>query len=513
MQPRYPLPAVDPTRNIILDLKPKQAAAWLKKLPLSNPAEAAEQLSEYLADANRIRLGHDIRARLAETLAPAVEDCVTALREQYLNAALPLPPRLRHNPLLAQQVLREMATTYKILISERAGKTLQLGKKLMPLYLQQLLASTQQIIEISYETHENVPAGAWMDMHQTFKYAMHKGLEGSIPENSPKMFSLEQIYKSSLLLALSDPFHFPPKETAWAKDIIARFGSLAVLYPAEDEQGHAGTFVIDVNTDAPPKPLAWKKQPTDPQWDLILNTTKLAKHLAMLSSHLRSESDADKLGLPAAASDPEYAVMLRRLKLNWGASVMRQSQRRRNHKGREIDVAFGLRTVSQLISPSSPGRYASPVAPPGEHVTAVHRCRILDDSMGGIALHRQGPNLPPIKVGDLAGVRQENGVWSVGLVRWFRVPREGELFIGVQLLAPKAVAVQLRRSRTGKQWPGLLVQASPVLRQSAMLLTAPGTLEPDHQVEVLSATGSMSVRVDKRLEYTPSVEVFRITLA
>ncbi len=513
MQPRYVLPAVDVARTINLDIKPKQAAAWLKKLPLSNPIEAAEELAEYLATANRAKIGHDIRARLAETLAPAAEDCVNALREQYLSAALPLAQRLRQNPQLAQRLLMELSTTYKILVSEWAGKTFHLGKKLLPYYLQQVLSCMQQIIQISYETHENIPAGAWVDLHQTYKYALHKGLAESIPENSRKMLSLEQIYKSTLLLALADPFHFPPRELDWAKDIITRFGILAVLFPAAEAQGQSGTFIIDVNTDSPPKPLAWEKHPTDPHWDLMLNTTKLAKHLAMLATHLRGQEDAEKLGLPAAASDPEYAVMLRRLKLNWGASVQRQSQRRRNQHGKEIDVAFGLRTVGQLISPSAPSRFDAPAVPAGEHPTAVIRCRTLDDSMGGVALHRSGANLPPVKVGDLAGVRQGNGGWSVGLVRWFRVPQEGDLFIGIQLLAPKAVAVQLRRSKTGKQWPGLLVQASPVLRQTSMLLTAPGTLEQEQQIEVLSSSGGMSVRVGKRLEYTPSVEVFRITVA
>jgi len=101
----------------------------------------------------------------------------------------------------------------------------------------------------------------------------------------------------------------------------------------------------------------------------------------------------------------------------------------------------------------------------------------------------------------------------VGLVRWFRVPKEGELFFGIQLLAPRAHAVHVRRNDTGKQYPSLLLHASPTLKQSAMLLAPPGSIEPDSPIDVRSNAGQVYIRVVKRLEYTPNVEVFRITVA
>lgn len=141
------------------------------------------------------------------------------------------------------------------------------------------------------------------------------------------------------------------------------------------------------------------------------------------------------------------------------------------------------------------------------------RCTTVEDSMGGLALRKSGAISAQVKVGDLVGIRQDNGSWSVGLVRWFRVPKEGELFFGIQLLAPKAHSVQVRRTDTGKQYPSLLLQASPTLKQSAMLLAPPGSIEPEAPIDVRSNAGEIAIRVEKRLECTPNVEVFRISVA
>ncbi len=510
MQPRYVLPAVSSASNINLDLKPKQVGAWLQRLPLSNPLEAAEELSDYLAAANRAKMGHEARAKLAEILSPAVEETVSALREQYSSAPLPLHTRLRPNPEFAHRLLLELATTYKILILGWLGKTFHIGKSVLPKYIQQLLLCLQQVLEISFETHENVPKGTWVDLHQTYNFALRDGLAEVIPEDSKVMASPEQIYKGILLMDLADPYRFPQIELPWAKDIIARFSNLATLYPAEEASGHAGIFIIEVNTDSGPKPLAWEQHPTNPRWDLMLNTTDLAKHLAMLSTHVKGKEDPERLGLPAAARDPEYAVMLRRLKLSWGASMQRQSQRRHHQRGKEFEIGFGLRTVYQLIGPVTGDRIV--VSNPAESAPLVMRCKTVDDSMGGLALHKSGTVNIQVKVGDLVGIHQDNGSWSVGLVRWFRVPKAGELYFGIQLLAPKAHAVQVRRIDNGKQYPGLLLQASTTLKQSAMLLSSPASLEPDQAIEVRSNSGNISIRVDKRLEYTPNVEVFRISV-
>lgn len=515
MQPKYNLPDIDAARNINLETKPKQVAAWLKRVPLSNPVEAAEEMADYLTAANRAKIAHDHRAKVAELLAPAVDETVNALRQQYVAAALPLPPRLRRNRQLAHRLLMEMAALYKLLISEWLGKTFKLGRTPLPGYMLQLLLNLQTVLEISFETYENVPPGVWVDAHQTYNHALRNGMQDVIPEGSPRAMSLEQVYKTILLTALADPYHFPHIELPWAKDIIARFSNLALLFPAEDQKGKSGLFIVEVNTDSPPRPLVWDSHPTNPRWDLMLNTTEMVKHLAMLSTHVKGREDPEKLGLPTAARDPAYAGMLRRLKLNWGATSQRQSQRRKMQSGgKTMEVALGLRTIHQHLLPNAAARSAMTQGQQEAAQTSpIFQCETVNDSMGGLALRKIDAHALQIKVGELASVRQGNGNWSVGLVRWFRLPEGKDLFFGVQLLAPKCIAVQVGRQGASKPWPGLLVQASSALKQSAMLITSPGSVQPEQTLTLRSVDGTMTVRTDKQLEYTPSVEIYRISLA
>jgi hypothetical protein len=299
MLPRYVLPARESGRNINLETKPKQVEAWLTRLPLSNPSEAAEEMADYLATLNSLDLAHDSRAKVVDRLAPIVEDLVASLYEQYGTVQPPLPPKQHRNAALAQRLLRGMADSYKILLVNWLKRRFHLfGGNPTPLYLQRILLALQAMLEISFETHDPMPEGVWVDLHQTYNYALRNGMKDVIPEGGAKMLSLEQIYKSILLMALADPYHFPQIELPWAKDIIARFSNLASIFPAEEKtKGQAGLFVVEVNTDAPPKPISRESHPMNPRWDLILNTTELAKHLALISSHIKSREDPERIGL------------------------------------------------------------------------------------------------------------------------------------------------------------------------------------------------------------------------
>lgn len=511
MLPRYVLPARDSGRNINLETKPKQVDAWITRLPLSNPTEAAEEMADYLTTLGTLELSHDNRAKVIERVAPIVEDLAVSLFEQYGMVQLPLPPKQHRNATLAQRLLRAMADNYKILLLDWLKRRFHLfGGDPTPLYLQRILLALQATLEISFETHEPTPGGVWVDLHQTYNYALRNGLKDVIPQDGAKMLSLEQIYKATLLMALADPYHFPQVELPWARDIIARFANLASVFPAEETvQGQAGLFVVEVNTDAPPKPIAREAHPMNPRWDLILNTTELAKHLALISTHIKGREDPERIGLPEAARDPAYPAMLRRLRLNWGASVQRTSQRRRHQDGKEFDVCLGLRALHQLINPAAYSDTIHYGLSINEPAPVIVHCKTLNDSMGGLSLSKSGAGSMQIRVGEAVGVRQGGGNWSIGLVRWFRVPRQGEISFGVQLLAPRSLAIQLRRMDNGRQWPGLLLHPNAASQQSPMLMAQPGCFIPDSGAEIRTPKGNQPVRIDKRLESTPSVELFR----
>jgi hypothetical protein len=511
MQPRYVLPTRDASREISLETKPKQVEAWLANLPLSTPASAAEELLDYLSKLNGLELSHDARIKVVDRLGTVLEDVVASLYEQYGSVPLPLPPKQQRHAELAQRLLLEMAMAYKILLLEWLKRRFHLfGGDPVPLYLQRILLALQAVTEVSFETHKPIPEGVWMDLHQTYSHALRNGLKDVIPEGGSKMLSLEHIYKGTLLMALADPYHFPQAELPWAKDVIARFSNLATLFPAEETtQGQAGLFIVDIGTDDTPKPLAREGHPMTPRWDLVLNTSALAKHLALVSTHLNTAEDRAKLGLPDAAVDPAYASMLKRLRLNWGASIHRQSQRRRHQQGKEVEVCIGFKAMHRLLSPTGMTETIHYGFVDNDPAPVVIKCRTINDSMGGLAVSKTSSNTMQIRVGDIAGVRQTPGGWGLGVIRWFRVPKKGEVSFGIQLLAPQALAVQIRRKDTGRQWPGLMLHPSATSRQPPMLAAMPGCFGPDLAVEIRTPKGQLAMQLDKRLESSPSMDLLR----
>ena len=509
MLPRFNIPARGPAENISLDVKPKQVEAWLSRLPLSNTAQAAEEMADYLDILIQMELSHDIRVKVVEKLGPIVEDIVGSLHEQFGAVMLPLPPRQLHNAELAQRLLTATANSYKMLTLDWLKRRFHLfGGNPVPLYLQRILLSMQAVIDISYETHRPIPEGLWVDLHQTFNYAMRSGLKDAVPEGGSRMVSLENIYKSCLLLALADPYRFPQIELQWTNDIISRFSNLATIFPAEEStKGQAGLFIIEIHADAPPRPLAREAHPMNPRWDLLLNTTELAKHLALISTLIKGKESMDRLDLPEAARDPSYASMLSRLKLNWGASLQRQAQRRLSPRGRDFEVCFGLQTLYQCVTHMA---NRNNLLENLEPMPATVTCVAENDSMGGLALKHNGRGALQLRVGDVVGLRQANdNAWGVGIVRWLRVPNASDVHFGVQLMAPQAQAVQVRRPESGRQWPALMLQSGLANKQS-MLMVLPGCFSPNQSAEIVAAKTAQSMLLNSRVDSTPSVELYRL---
>jgi hypothetical protein len=78
-------------------------------LPLSNPAEAAEAMADYLSTLNRIDVAQDSRAKIVERMTPVVEDIVASLYEHYGSLPLPLLPKQQRNADLARRLLQRTA--------------------------------------------------------------------------------------------------------------------------------------------------------------------------------------------------------------------------------------------------------------------------------------------------------------------------------------------------------------------------------------------------------------------
>src|SRR5262245_21506614 len=103
-----------------LEIRPKQAKAWLDSLPLAQSVEAARQLRANPATLSRSKLETDVRIQLLEVYQPVVNGILEALDAFYSKSALPLQPKAKEALGLARDIAMETAHGYKIALLEKS---------------------------------------------------------------------------------------------------------------------------------------------------------------------------------------------------------------------------------------------------------------------------------------------------------------------------------------------------------------------------------------------------------
>jgi len=78
------------------------------------------------------------------------------------------------------------------------------------------------------------------------------------------------------------------------------------------------------------------------------------------------------------------------------------------------------------------------------HIT-TYSCRTLNESSGGYCMDWQGQEAPEVKVGELIGIQStiDSNQFGIGAIRWIKHTGDEKLQLGMEIVAPDAVAVEL----------------------------------------------------------------------
>jgi len=489
MLPLYQLPPKPKAASTInLDFSPDQVGSWLAKLPISNPAEAAEKLGRFLSAFNRIELPASHRARLADLLKTSVYHLADKLVPGLDGQTLPLPKPQYRTLELGQTLLGELATTQKRLILDALSRS-QDGATVGKL-LSDLLDCTGRLTLSCYRNHTALPTGLWLDLHQSYLCAQHFGIAAT-----PQGGDLVETYKAMLLLALADPYQFTGQELDWTRDLAVRTAGMANIAPANAAGKSLAPFHIQADMDNPPQPST--RHYTKAQSTLFFETSGIARQLAMLGNAIRTRRVKAGLTLPPEADWPAYSVLLNKLKLRWGASKHRMIQRRKPPHESAYEITLGWDNLS-----------ASPQAP----TTKRALCSPINDSAGGLALKHEGEFPMPIEIGAVIGLRQAGSEkWHLGLVRWFKQPQADHLLFGLQLLGHKAEPVSVARPDGGKTGHGFLTYSTGG-KLDCLILPAAMAPTAGAQLAVESAHGTQTVFLAQHLEGNADSAIFRVQL-
>ncbi len=519
---RVPTERLAPPKD--LELRPKQARAWVESLPLSQSAEAGRKILANLCAMNRARIDADDRLQLLEAYRAVSLVVLDELDDVYGKAMLPLPPKAREALALARELATEYAYGYKTLILEKSGKFLAFGaKKQMPFLVYRAIECLVQLLRASYRSYAPVPVGVWREIHLLYLLAEKDGYAGE-PADPESKQGIADLYVQTLLVSLTDPYRLIPGDLDRILQVIAGQRGAWTLGQARPATQPSAHFLVPCDLDKPPKPLlSANDDPGGPNWRLLDANPMVER--------LRARRQAVETGNVSAttsrAMSPDMMVLLGKLVTLWGDPPKRAF--RRDPMDTSVAICAGMRAITHFVSIEpkvDPKREAEAIESgitiplvfvPDDDVSRgmnVTEWDVVNQSAGGLKVRRTGAAAQAIVVGEVVGIKfVGKGNWTVGAVRWLTMLDDGGMEFGIQFLSPAArcVAVQPTITAAGQVRPGLLLAGDEGFDAADTLLTPPATFSDLREFEIEEEGLVSKVRATNLIEKTGRFELFHIS--
>lgn len=480
------------------DLTPESAAGWLGTLPAAEPLAAGRMILDQLVPLNRSRVRITLRQDVTEALLGYCEHLLPRLDAALASGTLPLALQTRNAAALAEDLLTELAYSYKLLLVEQSRRLFGFassGRALLPVVrAMQMLA---QRLTLGYRMYATNSKALWQELHELYQFALRRGMANrSLLENGDTPLS---IYRGALLLAFAEPLKLMPGDLDRVIAWLERFGAQATLAQAGQQKSGQGLFLIKPQRDVPGYALSKRHHPVPQSHDLLLNTLPLAETLLDQLAQLSANESAEKLDLPLAAQDPAFRDLMGRLVKHWGAVPNRRFTRLRTHA--RVEICVGIRGIWEFLNSRGASRPAS-----GEWM-------VTNESPRGFALMHVKGGIEPIRVGEVIGLRtRDSHTCHICVVRWVLSDNPEHLELGLEELAPTARPVSIRKTRGAQESERvLLLPEVPSLNQAPAILAPIFPLDSTCELNLGELQSKVRVRATRLLERTVSVQLVQFS--
>lgn len=266
-------------------------------------------------------------------------------------------------------------------------------------------------------------------------------------------------------------------------------------------------FWLDPEADHPPASLARRPPPGKPGV-LFFSCARLAGIAADHATQLDAGIAPATLDLPDQAQEPVFRALLRQLAEHWSTTPRRGLNRRRSRY--EVQLCAGLESIWRLLG----GRGGAASAEPPR----LSEWTVLNDSAGGYGVMHSEGEIAGLVAGSAVAVRTApDRPWSVCVVRWVRSENGSRLELGLQMVSPSAVPLEVGfRSVTAQRQlrPALLLPPVPALRPNSAILAPAGSYTARrfvlvHQTDKLYVAQCRLLSLDLQ---TAAVELFQFEL-
>ncbi len=279
-----------------------QVQAWLEELPRGNPETCGRRLLEMLQQSNRTPLRRMERFTFAEQTRPSVYDICDALVRRYRGKPLPLPAAEESLAQLVRDLYEELANAFKLALNKLLAKPKLTGEDRNRLLLatqRTLLAHGRSLLE-AYRIYAPAPPLIWTELHALYTNAETLRLQALPIEGTrdaeETALSIKQAYLRTLVLALSNPYHLMLGEAEELYKRIGRWVHFVQIRPPQPGETLQRMFVVDLDSDLPPRFLASQKRASTPKDPRVLVLDDLVDTLGQQVDNLNSTLQARRAG-------------------------------------------------------------------------------------------------------------------------------------------------------------------------------------------------------------------------
>jgi cyclic-di-GMP-binding protein len=415
--------------------------------------------------------------------------------------SLPASRKIRHRMKLLLDLLENLTQDYfntlAALFDPEARNTLRSPQS----SLRRAMESIAWQIRIHHLLAAPPRLGLWQQFHTAFRTARRLGVEGMPgPKNGP---GIQRVYANTILAGIAQPASFSSIELEFIRKHIEQ-SSASIEFSSTPPAESTGLFWVDLTKDFPAHALI-RRAPAPDINVLYFSCDAIAQSIAQHGIQLANGISAASLGLPVFSETHSGRRVLQRLNLLWGHPSKRKFPRRRQSS--RANLCAGLDNLWQLFKTSSAKR-------------TLGEWMITNESPDGYSLMHISGHTENLRVGDIVALQplaedtQSTATWQVCIIRWAISENPEHLELGLELLAPKGIAVEITHpdEPTLSNIPALILPATPPFRTVELLAVPAEALKEDtRRVMVQQEQGTLEVRATQLSKQTSAIDIFSVS--
>ena len=250
------IPVRDNSSSVNVNPNVSHIKRVLEGLPLANPGECCLKITKLVYQLNRAPIDVKTRIKVMALILPLFQDVINSLRNNYINANLPLSEKRQQLALATRRLLVEMSHAYKIIVMDMVEKKTS-DTSFLPQALYCAMNCLSRLLLDSYAVYAVEPRQTWLEINQLYLFAEKNGHHNTqLPPFSarqePRPATITNTYKRIVLLALANPYHLMQGEATKMYDLLKDWCTKIDIIALSTPKLPEGKLFIDLAVDAPP---------------------------------------------------------------------------------------------------------------------------------------------------------------------------------------------------------------------------------------------------------------------